>query len=297
MIDGASTIPAVDTAAGEVAWTPGSSYALNDERASDGGIYTCVKAHSGVSTLPAKDPTRWLYQRPTNRMAPFDEYLYTKAEKAGTITYVINPGFINGVAAHGLEADEYEFTYRESPGGAVLLHESGDLHDQALGLYEYLYTPLPLQSKWSSPVLPMRPLAQVEITFRRIDGASPVAVGWIGLGRWHRFAAPGSEHSATQYGVNVTPKTYAYFKRNDDGTYKRLPGRSAKQIDGTAIIAASDAPEAEALLRAVVDKPVLIDLSPLPRYGYLSTLGFLSGTVTAEHWSQARIDFRIEGNI
>lgn len=299
MIGAGSTIPAVDTAAGEVAWVASGAYAIDDVRADAGGLYSCVKAYTatGASKPPSQDAVNWLYMRPTNRMSPFDEYLYTKASKPGTLTYVLSPGFITGFAMHGLEADAYSFEYRDAPGGAVLVASSGDLWEQAQGLWEYLFGNLQRTTKWASPDLPLRPTGEITVTITRNEPTTPAAVGWIGVGQWRLLAAPGRSTGGTEYGIEVTPKSYAYFKRNDDGTYKRLPGRSAKQVSGTAIVAAADAPMVEDLLRRVLDEPVAVDFSDLPRYSHLSTVGFLTGSVTADSFAIARLSFKIEGNI
>ena len=44
MLQAGTTIPAVDTAAGEVAWVTGTNYALGDRRVDGDYIYECVQA-------------------------------------------------------------------------------------------------------------------------------------------------------------------------------------------------------------------------------------------------------------
>ena len=88
MMQAGTTIPAVDTAAGEVAWVTGTNYALGDRRVDGDYTYECVQA---VTTAPqntyAPSDTRsaahWLKDEgaPTNRMAPFDKYLFTMPAK------------------------------------------------------------------------------------------------------------------------------------------------------------------------------------------------------------------------
>lgn len=303
MFGAGTTIPEVDTAAGEVAWVTGT-YAIGDRRTDAGYTYECVKA---VTAAPenARRPsdvasaTHWLKDEnaPTNRMAPFDDYLFTKARRAGSLTYVLNPGFVTGFAIYGIEADSYEFTYRESPGGAVLVSSSDTLYEQAFGLWEYLFGNLQRAEKWTSPDLPLRPNGEITITLRRNTPSEAVAVGWMGVGRWHSFLAPGSQCGGTQYGIEVTPKDYSYYKPNDDGTYLRKRGRQSKNISGSAVIAAAQAPQAEDVLRRIASKAVAVDFSSLPKYQHLATVGFVSATVVSDTWATARINFKIEGNV
>ena len=301
MIGAASTIPAVDADAGEVAWTPSGTYAIDDLRVSAGGIYSCVKAYTAnaSSKPPPQDAVSWLLKEPSNQMAPFDEYIYTKARKQGALTYVLNPGFVTGFAMYGVEADSTAFEYRETPGGPVLAFASGQLWEQAYGHYELLFGDLQRSEKWTSPLLPMRPAGQLSVTLTRNDTNVDAAVGWLGVGRWVTLFAPGRDFGGTEYGIEVTPKSYAYFERStaNDGTYKRLPGRKAKVVTGTVVIDSKQAPQVEDWMRRVMDVPVAVDFSDLPRYRHLSTVGFLKGTLRTDSWSVTRLSFTLEGNV
>lgn len=298
MLGAGTNIPVVDTDAGEVAWVASSSYVVGDERAYLGGIYECVKDHSASTKPPNTDFVNWLFKSPTNRMAPFDEYIYTKARKENEITYVISPGFITGFAMYGLEADKFEFTYRSAPGvEPPLIHESGELREQALGLWEYLFGNLHLTDKWTSPELPMRPEAEITITIKKDAADQEVAVGLISIGRWKLISAPNTNVGGTTRGVELTPKSYSYFKRNDDGTYVREQGRTAKIVNGTAVFDSQSAPEIENMLTRVIITPVAVDFSDNPKYSHLSTFGFLSGTVVDSSPTTSLLNFKLEGNV
>lgn len=304
MFGAGTTIPEVDTEAGEVAWVTGTSYVIGDRRTDAGYTYECVKAPTTTEekALRPSDPkaaTLWLKDEnaPTSRMAPFDDYLFTKARRTGSLTYVLNPGFVTGFAIYGIEADSYEFTYRESPGGAVLVSSSETLYEQAFGLWEYLFGDLQKSEKWTSPALPLRPSGELTITLTRNVPTEQVALGWMGVGKWHYFLSPNGGAGAAQYGVEVTPKDYSYYKPNDDGTYRRKAGRKAKAISGSAVIAPTTAPQAEDVLRRIASKAVAVDFSSLPRYQHLATVGFVTGTVVSDTWATARINFKIEGNV
>lgn len=303
MFGAGTNIPEVDSSVGEVAWATGS-YAIGDRRTDAGYTYECVKAITAApaNALRPSDIAAaqyWLKDEnaPTNRTAPFDDYLFTKARRTGSLTYVLNPGFVTGFAIYGIEADSYAFTYRESPGGTVLLDSSGTLYEQAFGLWEYLFGDIPKSDKWTSPLLPLRPNGELTITLTRTDPAEQAALGWMGIGRWHYFLSPDSGVGAAQYGIEATPKDYSYYKQNDDGTYRRKAGRKAKAISGNAVIAAAQAPVAEAVFRRISGTAVAVDFSDKQAYRHLSTVGFVTGTVVSDTWATARINFKIEGNV
>lgn len=299
MVGAGTSIPAVDTAAGEVAWLPYGDYAINDLRVHAGGIYSCVKAHTGIaqSKPPPDDAVHWLYKEPSNRMAPFDEYIYTKAKQAGELKYSLTPGFFNGFALYGAEADEIDLTLRDAVGGAVLVQEHRPMWEQAFGEWEYLFGSLRRDTKLTRSGLPIRPASELEITLRRNDPNVLAELGTLAVGQWRTLLAPQRNHGGTEYGAEVTPKSYAYFKRNDDGTYTRRQGRQAKLITASVVIDSAQAPAVDDLLRRIMDVPVAVEASNLPRYGHLSTYGFVTGTITTDSWPISRVNIKVEGNV
>lgn len=299
MITAGSNIPVIDADAGEVGWEPSGTYAIDDLRVDAGAIYSCVKAHTATaqSKTPAQDPVNWLYKQPSNRMAPFDEYISTAAKRPGEVRYVLHPGFITGFAIYGAEADVIETTLRESAGGTVLMHDLQEMWEQAFGEWEYLFSNLRREAKLTRKGLPMRPAAELEISLRRNNPDVDAELGLLTVGQWRTLFAPLSTHGGTQYGAEVSPKSYSYFKRNDDGTYTRRKGRQAKQITASVVIDAAQAPAVEDLLRRVMDIPVAIEVSDLAKYGHISTVGFVTGSVNSETWSTARVNIKVDGNV
>ena len=299
MIAEGTNIPSVDSTQGEVLWTPDGEYTIGDLRIYQGKIYYCTKQHTAVAASPAppSDPTRWLFQEPTNRMSPFDEYLYTVARHQGEIVYKIRPGFFTGAWVGNFDAEEITFTCRKHTDGTIIKTDTFGVYRQAFGEYEYLFTQLGKLSDMSSPSYELLPDAEIEIKIKKAVPSEIAKVGTIAIGRWFSMLSPGTNCGATQYGVDVTPKTYSYFKRNDDGTYQRIVGRQAKLINATAVIDSALAPEVYATLAAIADIPVAVQINDIPKYGHLSTFGFVTGTVTSQDWATARVDIKVEGNV
>lgn len=230
-------------------------------------------------------------------MSPFDEYLYTTARHSGEIVYRIRPGFFTGAWIGNFDAEDVTFTCREYTNGTVIKSSTFGAYKQAFGEYEYLFTPLSRLLSMSSPTYDLRPDAELEVKIKKAVPSDSVSVGTIAVGRWFNMLSPGSNCGATQYGIDATPKTYSYFKRNIDGTYQRIVGRQAKLINASAVIDSKLAPVVYAMLAAIADVPVAVQINDITKYGHLSTFGFVTGTVTSQDFSTARVDIKIEGNV
>lgn len=301
-----TSIPEVDTDAGEVAWSPTGAYAVHDLRVYDGNVYSCVLAHTSKAGDPKPDeaviPARWLFKEPSNRMRPFDEYLYTKARRQQQLKYVLNVPFATGFAMHGVDADRYDFVYRDTPNdaypeGEILGSSSGQMWAQAYGHFELLFGNLQRTTKWTSPRLPLRPSATAEITLTRNDPNAFASVGWIGIGQWHEIKAPGRDVGATEQGMEYEPRTTARRKDNGDGTYTRTRGLKSKVGTGTAIFDAKEAPRVAALLDQALDQIVAVDFSDMPRFAHLSGVGHFTGTIAHTGYEYCRMRFTMDGNV
>ena len=304
MLQAGTTIPDVDTAAGEVAWVTGTSYAIKDRRVDGDYIYECVQA---VTTAPqntyAPSDTRsaahWLKDEgaPTNRMAPFDKYLFTKARKADTLTYVIKPGFVTGVAIYGIEADTLAITVKA--GGVDLIPPvTVDLWAQAFGEYEYLFGDLQRGTYYALKNLPLHPDVKITITVSRNSTGVEAAVGYISIGTWKMLLSPLQKNiGGTQYGVEAATKDYSYSEDMPDGTYRDVPGRKSTNINLTCVIDAAQAPAAKTLLDQILGRAVAVEVSDLPRYSHLATVAKVTGTIRTTSWATAEVNLQLKGNV
>jgi len=301
MIGAGTNIPAVDADRGEVAWDPAShAYSIDDAVVFEGKIYSCVKPHtSAASPTPDSDATHWLYKQPSNRMSPFDEYIFTKARRAGSLKYVLTPPFFNGFAIYGAEADDVIVTIKDEVGGGDLVPpQTTEMWEQAFGLWEYLYGNLQKTTKLTRDGLPIRPAAELIIELIRNSEDVDAELGMLSVGQWRTLLSPITDVGGTQFGVEVTPKSYSYYKRNETtGEYVRRRGRQAKVINASVVIDAAQAPAVDRLLAAILDIPVAIEASNLPRYGHISTFGFVTGSVVSVDWPTARVNIKVDGNV
>ena len=304
MFQAGTTIPAVDTAAGEGAWGSGTNYVLKDRRVDGDYTYECVQA---VSSAPqntyapsdARSAGYWLKDEgaPTNRMAPFDKYMFTKARKPTSLTYVMKLDFVTGLAIYGMEGDHLDITAKQ--GGVDLVPPiSIDLWEQAFGEFEYLFGELKRGTYFTLKDLPLRPGVEFTITVSRNTPGVEAAVGFISFGVWKRLLAPMQKAiGGTQYGVEATTKDYSYTKDNEDGTYVDVPGRKATNISLTCVIDATQAPAAKSLLDQILGKAVAVEVSELPRYSHIATVAKVTGTIRTTSWNTAEAALNLKGNV
>lgn len=295
MLGGSTTIAEPDAGRGESAWVASAAYSLGDRKTSAGQVYECVQAHTGRTALPAADFAYWLSAGPTNRMAPFDDYSSTQAHATTTLTYVVNPGFCNGIALYELAGDDYSITVKDAPGGVVLASYTGGLTEEAAGLYELLFTPLTNKRQLSFDSLPLAPSPEITITINAASG-NAVAVGTIKVGDWRMLVGEGF-FGGTQYGAAAERKSYTFREYFDDGTYKTTRRPASRDVRCSVLIDAEQAMYADSVLAELIDTAAPFEASGLPRYGYLNTLGFVTGSVQANTFGTTTLDLIVKGNI
>lgn len=305
MFGAGTNIPDVDSSItpAEVAWASGGTFVLKDRRTRGGYWYECVKAIAGApenTYVPGSAAAEgwWLKDEgaPTNRMAPFDKYLFTKARRAGNVTYELTPGFINGVAIYEIEADHLNITVKD---GATNLITPVDIElwEQAPGLWEYLFGELARGTYYALKDIPINPNAKVTITLTRNNPLVEAAVGFISVGNWKTLLAPLTQASGVQYGIEATTRDYSYSQEYKDGTYIDVEGRKATDINLSCVIDAAGAPSAKLLLEQILGKAVAIEVSELPKYSHLATVGKVTGSVRSVNWPTAQVDLQIKGNV
>ena len=297
-----TNIPEVDTTTTppEEAWAGPTAYSAGARVTRAGWWWAAVKAVPANSPAPdaagggefwEKDETS-----PTNRNAPFDEYLSTKARRLGEVVLQLDVGFCTGMAAEALEGDLLEFT-ATAAGANLIPPMSVPLWQQAFGLWEYLFGELQRATRFRVDGIPVHPAARYTLKVKRNTPTVEAAVGYMSVGQWSAYNAPKKDKGGTEFGAEATPKSFSFQQDRPDGTYVRRAGRKATNITGTCVIAATDGPRAKTMLDRVLDIPVAVSISDLPSWSYLNTVGFLTGTVRAAGPKEAVIVFSIKGNV
>ena len=305
MFGAGTSIPAVDADAGELAWASGADCAQGDRRVRGNYTYECIKAVAGApANTYAPDTAQggefWFKDElaPTNRWAPFDQYMTTTAKALGQIKYVITPGFVNGVAIHNIQADSLTMEFTDGEGGPPLAPPvSADMWQQAYGLWEYLFGELRMSGKANLKDVPLHPNLCITITASRTLPTEEVSIGYIKVGTWKQLLLPNTEIGATVTGASAEPKSYSYFKQADDGTYTIRRGRQAVDISLNCVVAEAEANRALDILKTVLDVPVPIEASELAQFAWLSTVGLVTGRVVASDKGIAEVEIKVKGNV
>ena len=81
-----------------------------------------------------------------------------------------------------------------------------------------------------------------------------------------------------------------------DGTYKIVRRPASRDVRCSVVVDAKQAMYADAILGEIIDMAVPFEATGLPQYGYLNTVGFVSGTVRADNCGGASINLTIQGN-
>lgn len=293
MLSAGTSIAEPDASVGEVAWASGTAYTTGQRVTHEGNVWEAVAASTGVT--PGADITKWLRYGPSNRMAPFDEYATTPARGTTSITYVLRPGFFNALRLDGLVGSGYSSTLKDAPGGAVVETWTGDLWEQAIGLYELLFQPLRQLKSVSFGGIDIYPDPELTITITAAIGA-PVAVGTVMVGDW-RSLIGNAKWGGVVRGASAQRKSYTYWDEKPDGTYAILRRPSRRDVQCQVVLDAAEAMYADALLEEVLDRLVAFEATDLPRYGYLNTVGFVSGGISDDSSAAARLDLTIKGSI
>ena len=293
MLSAGTSIAEPDTGRGEAVWASGTAYTVGQRVTYSGSVWEAVASSTGVT--PGTDGRKWLRYGPTNRMAAFDDYTTTRSVGTTSITFVMRPGFINGLRLDGLEGIQLVATLKNTPGGTVIWTETVELWEQATGLYELLFAPLSNLRIVSFDNLPLRPDPELTITITAASGGA-VGVGSIMLGDWRTLMGE-STFGGVQYGARMVRKSYTYWDEKDDGTYSLIRRPSKRDVSCSVVIDSEQAMYADALLEEITDRLVAFEATDLPKYGYLNTSGFVSGDITADNFSVTTLDLTIKGSI
>ena len=283
-----------EPAAGETAWTSGGTYAVGDQhiRSTTHKVYECVQASTGRTALPENDPAYWLEKGPTKRHAPFDMYVSTAATAAGSMTYVLQPGYFTAVALYGLSAGEYEITVRDGPGGAVVYHRAGHTTADPAGWFEYLFDRQEIKRKLIFTNIPIRLGAELTIT---LTGAS-VSLGLLVIGDFVELAN-GAQWGGTLAGATAEPVSYSYIKTEDDGTTRIKRRNAATGMRATVMLPRRQADQALDLIQSLLDVPAAWVATTAPGFDGLSVFGLGSATVSYDSTVHATINLNVKGLI
>lgn len=134
-----STLPETDYAA----WSNVTAYAVGNRviKTSTHRVYECVQA--GTNHDPETAGVSWWVDiGPTNRWAMFDNVVGTSSSSASTMTIVLQPGGISGLALLELAGQSVSVTMRDAPAGTVVYSRTVTLDESDItSFYDWFYAP------------------------------------------------------------------------------------------------------------------------------------------------------------
>jgi hypothetical protein len=273
-----STIAAPDVSRGETEWVSGGTYAVGALRTYTPAryVFECVQAHSGVTTTPDQDPTRWLKRelQPMNKFAAMDSYVSTKTLGPSPLTMVFRPGFMNTLIVFGAVGTRIYGEYRASPGGVLLRSIERPLYQGSTGWWNYYYGGYRPRTKFIWRNLPLRPDPELTLT---ITGSGEVGLGMVGFGSLTPLST--LLNYGTQLGARAEPITYSFFKYATDGTVVIVRRGSATNIRASVLLGDVDGDTALLQVQSILDTPTFIVATDAPRFDGLNGFGLISASL------------------
>lgn len=289
------TVPAVDIDAGEVAWASGQAVAVGAERVYKNRVWKCAVAPTNPAVTPDNDPIAWNDMRPSNRSAPFDVQVQTRAVgRKGSAKYIIATKFVSGLEVRNFAGQRLKITVKDATTNEDLTPPV----DRALktsrpSFWNYLFGSKTLISSHRIEGIQMRP--RVLITIEVTGGATEdVGIGYISIGSWVTLGLmdgkPGTLYGARAEAVNFTTREEA-----PDGTYRQVPRGSATNLTLPIAINPNDANRFWSSIQQLKDTPVSVYASRLEKYRYLSTVGFVTTDAVPESGVITKLNLFVKG--
>ncbi|WP_395026603.1 hypothetical protein [Comamonas odontotermitis] len=269
------SIPAVDVTAGEVAWAPGA-VAAGDLRVDGDAVYKAAAAIANSTIRPSLDGTRWERMRPSNRWAPFDQYIGTgQVGRVGSVSYVIRTPFINGLSIQGIVGTQLNLTITKGVGGLDLVQPvSMRLRIPGKGWWNYWFGQRTQTTSFRLEKIPLSSQAVVTITVSGEPNAR-VSIGFLAFGKWVNFGT-GKRNYGTKWGGKLSINNYSKRNEEENGEFTLRPWGNSIDLQLGVYIPAADAPFALQELINMKDKPVAIYATDVPGFSWFNTVGFLS---------------------
>jgi hypothetical protein len=215
-------------------WNPATNYTVGSRviRTTTHRIYERVVAGT-TATLPENDIVNWLDIGPTNKWAMFDDVVGTiTTASSGTLTVVIKPGAISGLALLEVSGSLLTVTMKSGTGGAVVYEKEIMLDGSAItSFYDWFFEPYSQRTDIVITDLPWH-YTTPEITVS-ITSTNPSSCGVFKVGKVTTIGD-------TQYGAGVEIMDFSKKDRDAFGRYYIVERNYSKRIDLNIITQQND---------------------------------------------------------
>lgn len=211
------------------AWNAATSYSIGDRviRTTTHAVYENLIA--GVdATNPENAPTRWVYVRPTNKYAMFDDVIGTSTSLASPLTVVLEPGQIGGLAMFELVGREVQIDILNAPGGYSIYSATVDLDlSEIFSFYDFFFAEYVQRESIALTNLPVEYIdCEVTIT---LTGSGTVSVGVLMMGRVFNLGD-------TLYGATLRRQDFSKKTTDSFGYVSIVPRATRKILSANLIV-------------------------------------------------------------
>ena len=233
--------------------------------------------------------TYWIDAGPTTLYAMFDGLVSTKTRRAGSISITLKPGYFNGFALFGVEAEHIVAAVKDAPGGTVIYSVDQDMEGSApADYYEYFFDRFkPLTQFIATGIDPYN---NMEITLTLSSASSSVALGLFALGDLRPAGVPLA-------GASVEPVDYSYVSTNEFGETTVKKRNNATGLNISAKMEIADANSVLDTIKEVLGTPVVVIGSQVTMYEALTVFGLVSARITYDDFEEPVVNITVKGLI
>lgn len=204
------------------AWVSGASYSATTRVVYQKKIYECVITHSGQTTTPDLDLTRWSYISYANTYRMFDNVISSQSSRTGNITFTLTPSqVVDSIVFLNVNAASVKVTMNDPVVGVVydqtqLLSGYYSITDY----YSYFFAPVG-EKRTSALFLDMPSYPTATITVVIDSGSSLAECGEVIYGQQKVVGR-------TNYGTSVGIKSYSKKETDEFGNVTVIKRKNSK---------------------------------------------------------------------
>jgi hypothetical protein len=286
-----------EPASGETAWVSAATYTAGDVRirTQTHRRYQALVNHTGITTAPELDPTRWSDVGPTMRWAMFDYDRNTATETTGSLTATIAPSArVTALLLFGIDAQQVVVTVRTgSVSGPVVYTATFNLQTRFVATWQsHFFANFIFRESLVLFNLPPYINAYIAVQLSKTVGTDPVALESMIVG------AP-VEIGQLEYGAESDILDFSRVDRDAFGNATLVPRKNVPKLNARVLVAKEDVPAIRKLRQDFAGKPVAfigIEDGSDAYFDSLSLVGiFKRMTVAVEYPNESLINIEAEG--
>lgn len=285
-----------EPAAGETAWTSGGTYAVGDVRVrtQTHRKYQCLVAHTGITTAPEADITRWKDVGPTLRWAMFDYDRNTATTRAGSITAtVVTSARVTALVLFGIDAQEVVVTMRDGVSGPIVYNKTFNLQRRFVAAWQQHFF-APFIFRESLVILDLPPYLNGHIT---VELSKTVATDEVALESMI-LGAPVTM-GTLQRGAESDILDFSRVDRDVFGNATLVPRKNVPKLRAQVFVDKAEVPAIRKLRADYAGRPLAflgLTEGQDPYFDTMSLVGiFKRMAVVVEYPAHALINIEAEG--